>query len=99
MCSLFERARVYAQHDWNSHKLWDKWIEFESSRDVAHLAHVYTVVTALPIKELPRLQQCFAEFAGAHELSALLPADQVTAITERVRLLCPCHGNAMRKHD
>lgn len=84
LCSLFERSRAYAENDWNSHKLWDKWVEFESSRDVAHLAHVYLTATALPINQLARFQQSLTEFAGAHELAALVPADQVAAIVERV---------------
>ena len=85
---LFERAAQYVAVDWNVHKLWDKWIEFESSQeDICALARVYCNVLPLPIKELPRYQQSFIEFASNHELSLLISKEELDDVETQVRFV------------
>ena len=105
-CRLFSRAAQYVSIDWNAHRLLDKWLEYESSQqDIRHMADIYMMAIALPMKELQRMYASFTDFASQHALSAMVSQEAIDAATLEVRpTLClpsssPTCSTVIAAHD
>ncbi|KAK9866987.1 hypothetical protein WJX84_003162 [Apatococcus fuscideae] len=77
MQGVFERSLAYVGSDFLAHGIWDKYLRYESSHEaLQNVANLYTRVLQNPIKELARYWRSLEEFAGEHDISALMGAEE-----------------------
>lgn len=84
-CRLFGRALQYVGGDWCAHKVFDKWIEYETANgSVLQLAHVYTQAIATTTEDLKRLHNSFLEFVAQNESKSLMSEEEHAKMTVQV---------------
>ncbi|KAG0613938.1 hypothetical protein M758_6G139200 [Ceratodon purpureus] len=79
---LFERGVSCVGTDYLSHQLWDKYIEFETSRsEWSAVAQIYSRVLQIPLNQLDRYFASFKHFAYSHPLTELMTAEESVQAT------------------
>jgi hypothetical protein len=82
---LFGRALQYVGIDWHAHRVFDKWIKYETEHGTtAQIAHVYTQAVATVTEEHKRLNTAFLEFSATHEAKSLMSEEEYMAMTIKV---------------
>jgi hypothetical protein len=85
-CRLYGRALQYVGGDWCAHKVFDKWIEYETGQgSVLQLAHVYKQAIATTTEDLRRLHNAFVEFVSQNDSKLLMSEDEHAGMVVKVR--------------
>ncbi|KAL1169652.1 hypothetical protein V6Z11_A05G161000 [Gossypium hirsutum] len=75
-CMLFKRAMSYVGKDYLCHTLWDKYVEFEFSREQwSSLANVYIQTLRFPSKKLHHYYESFQKLAATWKEEMQCPND------------------------
>ena len=85
--SLFENGLAYAGTDWNARALWDRYIDFEQHSGCGspmHVSRLYARVLQVPLRELDHYWTGFQTFIADRSPSAVIPAEELTAIEAAV---------------
>lgn len=85
--TLFENGLAYAGTDWNARALWDRYIDFEQHSGCGspmHVSRLYARVLQVPLRELDHYWTGFQTFIADRSPSAVIPAEELTAIEAAV---------------
>ena len=87
---LFERALERVRLDWNSLKIWDKYIQWQSENDASGCLGLFERALAIPMVRVETLFPRFQQFANARpepELSSIPYADGTSLPDKRVQYI------------
>lgn len=69
---LYERAASFIGEDYLSHLLWDKYLDFELTKQEWHnAAAIYAKILQIPLQQLDRYYTNFKEFVNSHPIADL----------------------------
>ncbi|KAJ3151446.1 proteasome regulatory particle base subunit, partial [Irineochytrium annulatum] len=84
--ALFYRASEAVGYDFLSHTFWDKYIEFEESKQQsANVLDILERVIRIPMHQYPRYFEKYSQVSVTQPVASLLPADELDKIEREVR--------------
>ncbi len=87
ICRLWERAAVVVGHDFVSHTFWDKYVDFEVSREsYARATALYYRVLQTPLEQLSNFFEKFKVYANTRFLVELLLPEEAAELEERKKV-------------
>eukprot|EP00238_Polyblepharides_amylifera_P000598 CAMPEP_0196571348 /NCGR_PEP_ID=MMETSP1081-20130531/1521_1 /TAXON_ID=36882 /ORGANISM="Pyramimonas amylifera, Strain CCMP720" /LENGTH=772 /DNA_ID=CAMNT_0041888251 /DNA_START=88 /DNA_END=2406 /DNA_ORIENTATION=- len=82
--SLFERGLAYVGTDFNSHPLWDKFLEFELAQGTPkHVAKIYSQTLQIPLLKLDTYWEGLVAYVGRKNVRDLMVDEELASADQQ----------------
>eukprot|EP00002_Diphylleia_rotans_P034158 TRINITY_DN731_c0_g1_i2.p1 TRINITY_DN731_c0_g1~~TRINITY_DN731_c0_g1_i2.p1 ORF type:complete len:399 (+),score=78.00 TRINITY_DN731_c0_g1_i2:59-1255(+) len=81
----FERAVATVGADWMSHPLWDKYVEYENSKEAfTHMSAIYARIIQTPLQMLENYWERFRHFVDVKAYFDVIRADEIETLKQQL---------------